>query len=71
MASLYICKLEINANLQEKTLASWDMSIHHVSTVSCVSLQNQSFYQFWSVAMVALKQQKNRVCACLESIKSN
>ena len=43
MASLYIYKLETNAKLQEKTLARWDMSVHHVPTVSCVNLQSQSF----------------------------
>ena len=42
-ASLYIYNLKINAKLQEKTLARWDMSIHHVSTVSCVSLRSQRF----------------------------
>ena len=36
-------KLKINAKLQEKTLARWDMSIHHVPTVSCVSLGSPNF----------------------------
>ena len=45
MASLYICKLKINAKLQEKTLSMWDMLIHHVL--------------FRSVVMVDLKQQKS------------
>ena len=43
MASLYIYKLKIKAKLQEKTLARWGMSIHHVSTVNCVNLRSQSF----------------------------
>ena len=43
MASSYIYKLKINAKLQERTLARWDISIHHVPTVSCVNLQTQSF----------------------------
>ena len=43
MASLYIYKLKINAKLQEKTLARWDMSIHHVPTLSCVRIRNQRF----------------------------
>ena len=29
------------------------------------------FLVFWSVAMVDLKQQRDRVCACLETIKTN
>ena len=72
MASWYIYKLKINAKLQERTLARWDISIHHVPTVSCVNLQTHFlFLLFWSVAMVDLKQQRNRVCACLETIKTN
>ena len=43
MASMYIYKLKINAKLQEKTRAWWDMSIHHVPTVSCVNLRSQNF----------------------------
>ena len=43
MASLYIYKLQANAKLQEKTHAKWDMSIHHVPTISCVNLRSQSF----------------------------
>ena len=43
MASLYIYNLKINAILQEKILAKWDMSIHYVPTVICVNLQSQSF----------------------------
>ena len=43
MVSLYIYKLKINAKFQEKTLANWDMSIHHVLTVSCVNPQSQNF----------------------------
>ena len=30
MASLYIYKLKINAKLQEKSIARWGLSIHHV-----------------------------------------
>ena len=41
--SLYIWKLKINAKLQEKALMRWDMSIHHVPTVSCINLQSQWF----------------------------
>ena len=29
------------------------------------------FLMFWSVAIVDLKQQRNRVCACLQTIKTN
>ena len=36
LPSLYIYKLK-KAKLQEKTLARWDMSIHHVPTLSCVN----------------------------------
>ena len=43
MASLYNFKIKINAKLQEKTLARWDMSIHHEPTVSSVNFQSQSF----------------------------
>ena len=43
IAFLYIYKLKINAKLQEKTLARWDLSIHHVLTVSCVNLRSQNF----------------------------
>ena len=45
MASLYIYKLKINAKLQEKTFARWDMSIHYVPTVSCVNVRSQSFFK--------------------------
>ena len=59
MASLYIYKLKINAKLQEKTFARWDMSIHHVPTVSCVNLKVKVlFSMFWSVVMVDLRQQR-------------
>ena len=72
MASLYIYKLKINAKLQEKTFARWDMSIHHVPTVSCVNLKVKVlFLMFWSVVMVDLRQQRNQVFACLETIKTN
>ena len=70
MVSLYIYKLEINAKLQEKTRARWDMSIHHVPAVSCFNLWSQGL-MFWSVAMVNLKQQRNWVWTCLETIKNN
>ena len=43
MASLYICKLKINAKLQGKTLARWDMSVHHVPAINSVNLQSQNF----------------------------
>ena len=43
MASLYIYNCKINPKLQEKTLSMWDMSIHHVPTVSCANLPSQSF----------------------------
>ena len=43
MAFLYIYKLKINAKLQEKTLVRWDMSIHHLPTVSWVDLWSQNF----------------------------
>ena len=40
---LCIYKLKINPKLQEKTLERRAMSFHHVPTVSCVDLPNQSF----------------------------
>ena len=43
IASMYFCKLKIYAKLQEKTLAKWNMPIHHVPTVSCVNLRSQIF----------------------------
>ena len=43
MASLYIYKLKINAKLQGKTLATWDMSIYHVPTVRCINRWSQNF----------------------------
>ena len=56
IASLYIYKLKMNAKLQEKSLARWDISINHVPTVSCVNLEAKVlFLMFWSVAMVYLK----------------
>ena len=43
ITSLYIYMLKINAKLQEKSITRLDMSIHHVSTVSSVSLRSQHF----------------------------
>ena len=68
MASLYIYKLKINAKLQEKALARWDMLIHHVPTV--ITEAKVLFLMFWSGAMVDLKQRRNWVCTCLETIKT-
>ena len=56
IAFLYIYKLKMNAKLQEKSLARWDISINHVPTVNCVNLEAKVlFLMFWSVAMVDLK----------------
>ena len=35
--------VKINVKLQEKTPAKWDMSTHHVPTVSCVNLRSRNF----------------------------
>ena len=40
MATSYIYKLKIKAQLREKVLVKWDMLIHHVPTVN---IQSQSF----------------------------
>ena len=72
MYFLYIYKLKINVKLQEKTLAKWDMSIHHVPIAYlAVSISEAKvlFLMFWSAVMVYLKQQRNRVCTFLETIK--
>ena len=72
MYFLYIYKLKINVKLQEKNLAKWDKSIHHVPTAYlAVSISEAKvlFLMFWSVVMVYLNQKRNRVCTFLETIK--
>ena len=74
MASLYIYNLKINAKLQEKTLARWDMSIHHLPTVSSTNLRSQSFV--FNVLISCYGRfctfhQRNRVYTFLETIKTN
>ena len=56
MSSLYIYKLKINSKLQEKTFARWDISIHHVPTVSRVNLEAKVlFLMFWSTKKSSLR----------------
>ena len=61
MASLFIYKLKINPKLQEKTLARSAVSVFEAKIL----------FLFWSVGMVELKQQRNRVCSCFEAIKTD
>ena len=60
VASLYIYKLKINAKLQENTLARWGISISEAKILfQCFDRRHD------------LKQQRNRVWVCLETIKAN
>ena len=60
IAFWYIFKLKINAP-----------TMYHTYRKLCQSPKPKFFLMFWLVAMVDSKQQRNWVCACLETIKTH
>ena len=58
--------------IARKDTCEVEMSIHPVPTLSCVNLRSQNFvFNVLISCQGRLKQQRNRVGACLETIQTN